>query len=135
MNKKILLIGVALLVIILSSILILKGSEFINAEYLEDDFESDSSSMSGSENAQPITDSPKTYSLAEVSKHNQRSDCWSIVNGKVYNLTSWIDKHPGGPERILGICGADGSSDFNGQHSGQKKPESYLYSFYIGELK
>jgi predicted heme/steroid binding protein len=76
----------------------------------------------------------KGFTLEDVAMHPDATSCWAAVNGKVYDLTSWIDKHPGGPERILSICGKDGSSAFETQHAGQPKPESYLSSFYIGEL-
>jgi len=72
--------------------------------------------------------------MAQVAQHNNASSCWSAINGKVYDLTSWINQHPGGPEHILGICGSDGSAAFNTQHGGQERPESILEQFYIGEL-
>lgn len=80
------------------------------------------------------TAAPSQYSVAAVATHNSPSDCWSIINGKVYNLTSWISKHPGGPEHIEAICGIDGSSAFNAQHGGQSKPESILQSFYLHDV-
>ncbi len=38
----------------------------------------------------------KTYTLEEVSSHNSELDCWTVVNGKVYNITPFIKMHPGG---------------------------------------
>lgn len=75
------------------------------------------------------------YSLSDVSKHNSAASCYSIINGKVYDLTSWIGQHPGGPQRILMICGKDGSSLFNAQHSGQSRPENELANYYIARLE
>ena len=77
----------------------------------------------------------KTYSMLDVSSHNSSSDCWATISGKVYNLTSWIGQHPGGSEKILSICGKDGTSSFDGQHGGQKRPAGELSGFYIGDLK
>lgn len=76
-----------------------------------------------------------SYTLAQVSAHNKASDCWSAINGSVYNLTSWISRHPGGQQAILGLCGKDGSQAFNKQHGDQDKPEKVLASFLIGTLK
>ena len=76
----------------------------------------------------------KTYSLSDIASRNKPTDCWTIVNGKVYDLTAWINKHPGGDQSILSICGIDGSNAFNKQHGGQGKPEKTLEGFYIGEL-
>lgn len=84
--------------------------------------------------ASPVS-TVKTYSLSDIAMHPDINSCWSAVNGKVYDLTSFIPKHPGGPKRILAICGKDGSSSFANQHEGEPKPAQLLASFYIGELK
>lgn len=75
------------------------------------------------------------YTLAEVGIHTNTQSCWSIVSGKVYDLTSWINKHLGGASAIKRLCGVDGSEDFNGQHGGQSRPEQELAAFFIGVLK
>ncbi len=79
--------------------------------------------------------SPSSYTMADVAKHNKSSDCWTVINGGVYNVTSWINEHPGGSEAILGLCGIDGSDAFNGQHGGERRPANELASFKIGTLK
>ena len=81
------------------------------------------------------TPQPGVYTLADVAKHSNKSDCWTTINGGVYNVTSWINQHPGGEQAIIGLCGIDGSSAFNGQHGTQKRPASELASFKIGILK
>jgi cytochrome b involved in lipid metabolism len=77
---------------------------------------------------------PNSYTLADVAQHPTASSCWSAIDGNVYDLTSWINQHPGGPEAILGICGTDGSAAFNAQHGGQSRPETELATFKIGTL-
>lgn len=72
--------------------------------------------------------------MADVAKHASQSSCWSAINGKVYNLTAWINQHPGGSEAILSLCGSDGSAAFNDQHGGQRRPENELAGFYVGDL-
>ena len=52
----------------------------------------------------------------------------------VYDLTDWEDKHPGGAERIIALCGTDGSSAFDDQHSGEPEPEDMLAEYKIGVL-
>lgn len=75
-----------------------------------------------------------SYALAEVLTHKDASSCWTAINGNVYDLTSWVSKHPGGQEAILGICGKDGSIAFNGQHGETKKQADILATFKIGSL-
>jgi cytochrome b involved in lipid metabolism len=76
-----------------------------------------------------------TYTMVQVQAANTASKCWSVISGKVYNLTSWISQHPGGSSAILGLCGKDGTAAFSGQHGGQARPASELAGFYIGNLK
>lgn len=40
-------------------------------------------------------------SQADVAKHNSRKSCWIIVAGQVYDVTDFVDDHPGGPGVIL----------------------------------
>jgi cytochrome b involved in lipid metabolism len=75
-----------------------------------------------------------SYTLADVAKHKSSSSCWTAINGNVYDVTTWINQHPGGPQAILSLCGTDGSSAFNGQHGTQRRPNTELASFLIGSL-
>ena len=72
--------------------------------------------------------------LDEVKKHNSADDCWSIIDGNVYDLTNWVNSHPGGSSRITSICGKDGSSNFLGQHSNSNSAKSQLTRFELGKL-
>jgi cytochrome b involved in lipid metabolism len=78
--------------------------------------------------------SVKTFSMEEVKLANNKDNCLTVINGQVYNLTKWIDQHPGGDRNILKICGIDGSSAFNNQHGGQKRAEVELKNFVVGSL-
>jgi len=71
---------------------------------------------------------------AQVEMRNSKSACWSIIDGKVYDLTRWIGSHPGGESYILFICGKDGTSSFKAQHSGRPNPVARLVDFFIGDL-
>ena len=73
-------------------------------------------------------------SNSEIKTHNLKSDCWSIVNANVYNLTSYVKSHPGGASVIANICGNDGSKAFVNQHNTQGKPNNVLSSFLLGPV-
>lgn len=64
----------------------------------------------------PTTGATTGYTLAQVAAHGTTADCWSAVNGKVYNLTSFVDAHPGGTGPIASMCGKDGTSLFLSKH-------------------
>jgi len=76
--------------------------------------------------------SNETLTVKEVAKHNTRSDCWVIVDGKAYDVTSWVDKHPGGDHLLLSHAGMDATDIFDAFHD----PNSYkiLKAFYIGDV-
>lgn len=73
-------------------------------------------------------------SIAQVAQHDDAASCWAAIEGTVYDLTDWIAQHPGGPDRILEICGTDATEQFRAQHTGQALPAEQLSRFAIGEL-
>ena len=77
----------------------------------------------------------KFFSLTDIATHSGRASCYSAIEGKVYDLTAWIDQHPGGAQNILSICGKDGTAAFVAQHGGKQKQADILKTFLIGELK
>lgn len=72
---------------------------------------------------------------AEVLQHNKREDCWTIVGGNVYDVTSFANRHPAGSSAITEMCGKDANADFLSEHSGQAEPEFWLETLKIGVLK
>lgn len=54
----------------------------------------------------------KVYSLEEVSKHNSASDLWIVYNGGVYDISRYIDEHPGGEEVVVDVAGTDATEPF-----------------------
>jgi cytochrome b involved in lipid metabolism/uncharacterized membrane protein len=76
----------------------------------------------------------KSITLAEVQQHAGASSCWSAVSGKVYDLTKWINNHPGGPDRVLGMCGKDATGTFQAQHGPTDPAVGVLGSYLIGSL-
>jgi cytochrome b involved in lipid metabolism len=75
-----------------------------------------------------------SYTMTQVAAHADASSCWTTIGGGVYDLTSWVNQHPGGRAAILSLCGKDGTSAFEAQHGGQARPEEELASLKIGAL-
>jgi cytochrome b involved in lipid metabolism len=100
--------------------------------------EQSSAKPTATQSAAPSTsEAPATkgFTKAEVEAKNSNSACWTIVGNKVYDLTQWISRHPGGSSSIASLCGIDGTSRFRGQHGSSGRPNSQLDSYYIGDLK
>ena len=91
-------------------------------------------SVTPSPTPEPEMTTQTGYTMAKVKENNSANSCWSVINGNVYNLTQWINSHPGGPSVIRGLCGVDGTSSFNGKHRGQGNPTSTLASYLLGPL-
>jgi hypothetical protein len=74
------------------------------------------------------------YTMVQVKANNSAKSCWTVVDGFVYNLTSWISSHPGGAGAILFLCGTDGTNAFKAQHENQARPAVRLDSYKLGPL-
>ena len=74
------------------------------------------------------------YDYEEVSKHRTHDDLWVVLNGKVYNISSYIDEHPGGEEVILDVAGEDATEAFDDLGHSDEAHE-ILQKLYIGNLK
>lgn len=84
--------------------------------------------------AAPGASAAAGFTLADVQAHSTPADCWTVVNGTVYDVTDWITRHPGGPGVIKAMCGTDATSSFQDQHKGQGEPNQELASFEVGPL-
>jgi cytochrome b involved in lipid metabolism len=73
------------------------------------------------------------YTRDEVSFHYDEGDCWVIIAGKVYDVSPFLDEHPGGIEVIMEYAGLDATSDFEDL---PHPPEAYdmLKAYLIGEI-
>lgn len=75
-----------------------------------------------------------TYTMAQVAQHVDATSCYSVIRGSVYDLTMWVNMHPGGKKAILSLCGIDGTAKFNMKHGDDGKPNTALTRFKIGIL-
>lgn len=103
-----------------------------------------STNNNSSENTEQAS-KDESYTLAQVAEHNSENDCWTIINNNVYDITSYVPRHPGGDEILL-ACGKDGTSLFeqreteDGEQVGNGQPHSssarsQLSQLQIGTLK
>ncbi|OUM61645.1 hypothetical protein PIROE2DRAFT_45014, partial [Piromyces sp. E2] len=50
--------------------------------------------------------------MEEVSKHCTKEDCWMVFNGVVYDVTEYLNFHPGGKSILMTCAGKDATSMF-----------------------
>ncbi len=75
------------------------------------------------------------YTMAQVKANNSAKSCWAVVDNYVYDLTKWINSHPGGAGAIVSLCGTDATASFKAQHQNQAKPAVRLDSYKLGPLQ
>ena len=82
--------------------------------------------------AAPRDPSKTYYTWEEIEKHDSKESCWFVVDGKVYDSTSYNNDHPGGATSILLTAGQDATEEFMAIHS--VKAKKLLQNYYIGEV-
>uniref|UniRef100_A0A1E1X106 Putative cytochrome b5-like heme/steroid binding domain protein n=1 Tax=Amblyomma aureolatum TaxID=187763 RepID=A0A1E1X106_9ACAR len=70
----------------------------------------------------------------EVAKHTSENDCWCIFDGKVYDITRYLDMHPGGRRHLLEYAGMDLTDEFLRVHP-WVNAQFLLKSLCVGRLK
>lgn len=75
------------------------------------------------------------YTMADVRMNNTSASCWVAIDGRVYDLTQWVSRHPGGAGVISQLCGTDGTAAFSARHGGQPSPSATLDSYDLGPLR
>ena len=58
----------------------------------------------------------RTVTSEELARHCTDHDCWLAIHGRVYNVTPYLDFHPGGREELLRGAGRDATDLFNEVH-------------------
>lgn len=77
----------------------------------------------------------KTYTLAEVALRNGKdfNEVWVVIKDNVYDVTNYMDNHPGGAQLILEFAGKDCTKDFYDAGHSLDSLRDHVY-LIIGEL-
>ena len=81
------------------------------------------------------TTTENEYTWQEISKHNSVESAWVYVDDIVYDITSFIDHHPGGRDMLLLVAGRDITDLIRTYHPFTDKPWDILPKYKIGKLK
>ncbi|ORY64967.1 putative cytochrome b5 protein [Pseudomassariella vexata] len=76
----------------------------------------------------------KTYTTKDVAEHKtDAAGIWIIIDNGVYDVTKFIDEHPGGPKILKRMAGKDSTKQFWKYH-GQKVMDKYGEKLKIGSV-
>lgn len=76
----------------------------------------------------------KEFLYSEIAEHSAKEDLYMVIEDKVYDVTKFLDEHPGGEEVMLDVGGQDATEAFNDVgHSDEAR--KILSNLEIGELK
>lgn len=75
----------------------------------------------------------RTVTWAETKEHSSKEDCWVVLDGKVYDVTSFVDRHPGGWRPMVHGSENDKTEAFNEFHPAAVA-EKWLPQFYIADV-
>lgn len=86
--------------------------------------------MSESENK---SDSKK-ITMEQLKEHGSHDDLWLLIDGKVYDVSKFLDEHPGGDEVLVTEAGKDATEAFEDVgHS--EDARALLGPMFVGELE
>ncbi|GBN86441.1 Cytochrome b5 [Araneus ventricosus] len=75
----------------------------------------------------------KTYTFEEIAKHSASESAWIVIENEVYDVTKFLEEHPGGPEILLEWAGQEDATDAfeDAGHSSDAREQMKAYK--IGE--
>ncbi|CAH2041701.1 unnamed protein product, partial [Iphiclides podalirius] len=75
----------------------------------------------------------REISSEEVKKHRDSKSVWIIIHNDVYDVTSFLEEHPGGEDSLLEVAGEDGTQGFEDVGHSEDARE-LLKKYKIGTL-
>mmetsp|Transcript_44556 Transcript_44556/g.80073 ORF Transcript_44556/g.80073 Transcript_44556/m.80073 type:complete len:531 (+) Transcript_44556:56-1648(+) len=73
-----------------------------------------------------------TFTWAEVGSHATKSSCWIVVRGAVFDVTKWLQNHPGGEAPLMKRAGGDATEAFQRLHSNSQTAHQKIGGFLLG---
>jgi cytochrome b involved in lipid metabolism len=87
------------------------------------------------DNQQLINNPTNKVNLNQIGSHNSESDCWVVFRGKVYDITSYLPRHPGSAGKIIPYCGNDGFEEAFVKKHGETKVNMLMkIGTFIGDF-
>eukprot|EP00667_Euglena_gracilis_P029909 EG_transcript_40410 len=74
------------------------------------------------------------YTLEQLATHKTEEDCWFAVHGKVYDVTKFLEDHPGGIDSLTAVAGTDATEEFEAVAHSQPAIDS-MGKWQVGVLE
>jgi cytochrome b involved in lipid metabolism len=92
-------------------------------------------------NQSPTTNNQSQITKIEVAKHNTPTNCWLIINNKIYDVSQYLEfnLHPGENATITPYCGKEATMAFDTKDRSNPRTHStnansMLADYYVGDL-
>ena len=80
----------------------------------------------------------RKYSLSQIAEHASENDCWIAVEGKVYDISTYLSMHPTPPSVLIPWCGKDATQGMRTKGYGRDhSPQAWalLSNYLIGTVE
>ncbi|SPQ23162.1 716e37a8-8c46-4a27-b747-94edd8f95578 [Thermothielavioides terrestris] len=76
----------------------------------------------------------KELTYQDVAEHNTKKDLYLVIHDQIYDVTKFVDEHPGGEEVLLDVAGQDATEAFEDVGHSDEARET-LAKLKVGTLK
>ncbi|GAA5904352.1 hypothetical protein JCM5296_005264 [Sporobolomyces johnsonii] len=92
--------------------------------------------MGSVETAQRTVKRNRIYTREDVEAHTSPKDCWVIHNNKIYDVSGFLEDHPGGDDLVLQYAGKDITAVMADpvEHSHSDSAYNVLHEYQVGRL-
>ena len=141
MKKKV-LIGIIIMSVLIIALAIFSGDNSNTNTTISGNTVLSTIDFSSSDSNQDTTSAKSTstqplVSVEELKKHSQSSDCWISYKGKVYDVTTFLPKHPGSAAAIMPYCGTASEFEkaFTAKHGTSKASLLMKVGVFMGDFE
>lgn len=58
------------------------------------------------------SNSDRKVTIEELKEHSSAGDLWLAIDGKVYDVSDFMDEHPGGSDVMMDVAGVDATDEY-----------------------
>ncbi|KAF4509360.1 hypothetical protein G6O67_003538 [Ophiocordyceps sinensis] len=84
-------------------------------------------------NSSSMASATREHTLQQIAQHKTPDDAWIAIHGKVYDVSGYLDLHPGGGDVLMEMAGSDATAEFD-FHGHSDDARKSLAGFEVGSL-